>query len=115
MAKNNAGNGYFAVLPNNEETKALVKVLRSHLSPDRKIRVRGQGTPTDGKSWKYYSHGLPVKASSHVRLYLMDKDPTAKRGAEKYWFEQFRIERRRADGLLSQLINLKQALKELVK
>jgi hypothetical protein len=115
MAKNNAGNGYFAVLPNNEETKVLIKVLRSHLSPDRKIRVRGQGTPTDGNSWKHYSHGLPVRASSHVRLYLQDKDPAVKRGEEKYWFDAFREERRQADGLLSELFNLKQALKELVK
>ena len=87
MAQNNAGNGYFAVLPNNEETIELVKELRKHLSPDRKIVMRGQGKCTDGRTHKYYTHGLPVKAASHVRLYLQPKKSSgyAPSREEKYW------------------------------
>lgn len=116
-AQNNPGNGYFAVLPNNEETAQVLAYLRKHLSPDRKITARGQGTPTNGKRHRDYPYGLPKSAASHIRLYLTRDDSTAKYCgiSAQGWFERWREENVKKQGFLSQLVNLKHDMKELIK
>lgn len=69
---NNPGNGYFAVLPRDVEGERVLEYLRAHLSPDRKIRARGQGPGVSGRKYKY---GTPLQDAPGMRLYLEYVDP----------------------------------------
>lgn len=121
MAKNNPGNGYFAVLPNNEETAQVIAYLRKHLSPDRKIRLRGQGQCTNGKSHAYYTHGLPVHAASHVRLYLeqngehelSQRERNLKHSVD-FYRERMDYHRNRANETAGRLNDIKRTLHEVL-
>ena len=60
-------------IPNTEEGKLLVLLLKKYLNSDRyTMRVRGQGL-VDGEDWRRYTRGAPLDKSTHLRVYIDDK------------------------------------------
>lgn len=60
-------------IPNTEEGKLLVLLLKKYLNSDRyKVRVRGQGL-VEGEDWRKYTRGAPLDKSTHLRVYVDDK------------------------------------------
>jgi hypothetical protein len=59
----------FADIPNNEEGKELVRLMRKYLNPSYALRVRGQYLQ-EGENWKRYTFGQPINKSKCLRVYI---------------------------------------------
>jgi hypothetical protein len=62
----------FADIPNNEEGKELVRLMRKYLNPSYALRVRGQYLK-EGEDWKRYTFGQPINKSKCLRVYIDEK------------------------------------------
>ena len=66
----------FSQIPMDNEGEAFIKGIRKHLNRGRyKMRVKGQGLK-EGYSWseQRFSHGAPLKYSTHMRVYIDQKE-----------------------------------------
>ncbi len=66
----------FSQIPMDDEGEAFIKGIRKHLNRGRyKMRVKGQGLK-EGYSWseQRFSHGAPLKYSTHMRVYIDQKE-----------------------------------------
>ena len=68
---------YTVKLPYNDDTKQAITELRKQAKGKFKIRVRGSGARakwsllhTQGRSARIYDQSLPLRFSTHVRLYI---------------------------------------------
>ena len=59
----------FAEIPNNEEGKELVALMRKYLNPRYKLIVRGQHL-IKGEDWRRYTFGAPISKSQCLRVYI---------------------------------------------
>lgn len=66
----------FSQIPMDDEGEVFIKGIRKHLNRGRyKMRVKGQGLK-EGYSWseQRFSHGAPLKYSTHMRVYIDQKE-----------------------------------------
>lgn len=60
----------FTRIPNNEEGRELVRLMRKYLNGDQyTLRARGQGLK-EGRNWRHFQYGAGLKDSSHIRIYI---------------------------------------------
>jgi|DEB0MinimDraft_6_1074348.scaffolds.fasta_scaffold95134_3 hypothetical protein len=72
MTKREPARYQFTRIPNNEEGRELVRLMRKYLNKDRyTLRARGQGLK-DGRDWRHFQYGAGLKDSSHIRVYIDD-------------------------------------------
>ena len=71
---NNKPKYQFAQIPNDEEGQELVRLMRKYLNAERyTLRARGQGLKA-GRDWRQHQFGAGLKDSTHIRIYLDDKE-----------------------------------------
>jgi hypothetical protein len=64
---------HFSRIPNNDEGREFVKTLKKFLNKEKySMTVRGQGI-REGESWRDYAYSVPICKSSHLRVYIEDK------------------------------------------
>tara|TARA_R100001594_G_scaffold149438_1_gene207247 strand:+ start:617 stop:838 length:222 start_codon:yes stop_codon:yes gene_type:complete len=64
----------FTRIPNDDEGKTLVAAMKKHLNKDRyQLRIKGQGL-IEGEDWRQYTYGQPLNKSTHLRIYIVEKD-----------------------------------------
>ena len=64
----------FCEIPNDDEGKAFVKLLRKYLNRERyNTRVKGQYLDKKKYPDTYWSHGAPPDACTHLRVYVDEK------------------------------------------
>jgi hypothetical protein len=65
-------NYVFSEIPNNEEGKELVRLMRKYLNKDTyNIRVKGQHLIDSEKpNWRRWSNGQPISLSKNLRVYI---------------------------------------------
>ena len=68
---NNAGNNYFAILPNTEDSRDAVKLLRKGLIPGLGLRLRCHGKMKEGIQRPY--GGAAAKDTTHLRVIITHK------------------------------------------
>jgi len=74
MKKLNRGNYLFKV-PNNEEGRAIIKLLRKSLnSPNYKIRIRGRKQDKTNPDYKPRRTEIPLSIATELAVYLQGKD-----------------------------------------
>lgn len=60
----------FTRIPNNEEGRELVRLMRKYLNGERyTLRARGQGLK-EGRNWRHFQYGAGLKDSTHIRVYI---------------------------------------------
>lgn len=60
----------FAEIPNTDEGRELVRLMRKHLNKGRyKLRARGQHLKPS-ENWRHYQFGQPINKSTHLRIYI---------------------------------------------
>ena len=65
----------FCEIPNNEEGKAFIQQLRKYLNKGRyKARVKGQYLDSKKHNWQDYTYGSTLETSTHMRVYLSEKE-----------------------------------------
>lgn len=71
----------FKEIPNNEEGRELIRLMRKYLNRDTySMRVRGQYLKDElkgGYEWHKNTHGQPVQDSKCLRVYLDSKEVKA--------------------------------------
>ena len=71
----------FCEIPNDDEGKAFVELLRKYLNRERyNIRVKGQYLDKKKYPDTYWSHGAPPDACTHLRVYI-DEKPNVRHNA----------------------------------
>ena len=65
----------FCKIPNNEEGKELIRLMRKFLNKDRyTLRARGQfldpAKLESGESWRNFVAGQPINKSKYLRVYI---------------------------------------------
>ena len=64
----------FAEIPNDDEGRELVRLMRKYLHKDRyKLLVKGQHLKPS-ENWRHYQFGQPISKSTHLRVYLNDME-----------------------------------------
>jgi hypothetical protein len=64
----------FGRIPNNILGLAMIESMKLFLNKDRyTLRVRGQGL-IKGEDWRRYAYGIPLDKSTHLRVYIVDKN-----------------------------------------
>jgi len=63
---------HFSDIPNNDEGRELVRLMRKYLNPKYKMTAKGQYLK-DGENWRSHSYGQPLALSKCIRLYLDPK------------------------------------------
>ena len=64
----------FCEIPNDEEGKQLVKLMKKYLNTHRyNIRVKGQYLNKVKYPDTYWSKGAPIEACTHIRVYIDEK------------------------------------------
>tara|TARA_R110002050_G_scaffold287307_1_gene438429 strand:- start:240 stop:455 length:216 start_codon:yes stop_codon:yes gene_type:complete len=64
----------FSEIPNDDEGRLLVKLMRKHLNREGyRLKLRGQYLK-DGLNWRLYTHGQPISKSKNLRIYIEPKE-----------------------------------------
>ena len=64
----------FCEIPNDDEGKELVRLMRKYLNKHRyKIRVKGQYLDKVKYPDTYWDKGAPIDACTHIRVYIDEK------------------------------------------
>jgi len=65
-------NYVFSEIPNNEEGRELVRLMRKYLNKDTyNMRVKGQHLIDSEKpNWRRWSNGQPISLSKNLRVYI---------------------------------------------
>ena len=78
MAKNIPHRYQFCEIPNDDDGREFVRLLRKYANRKRyNVSVKGQyldKTKLDSdEDWRDYTRGQPINKSTHIRVYLHDK------------------------------------------
>ena len=77
----------FSEIPNNEEGRELLRLMRKYLNKDRyKLRARGQHLK-QGLDWRKHQFGQGLKDSSHIRVYINER-PEPPRDYARIWVRE---------------------------
>lgn len=65
----------FSEIPNTTEGKMLVELMRKYLNRENyKMVLKGQYMNTEArKNWRRYEYGQPISMSTHLRVYVEEK------------------------------------------
>ena len=101
----------FTEIPNNEEGRELVRLMRKHLNRDTySMRVKGQYLKEELKGDKTYwhknTHGQPVQDSKCLRVYLDSKLVKAQTDSTYLLSAEAREAREQHNRLLNNLYKL---------